>query len=263
MPLIMQLSKVQVHAKEYNASDCWGALKAFTSARIALGRTGTSVPLKEALAFKLSHAHARDAVYSVLNLEHLHLNLLSFKLPVFHLVSKVKNRTEYLQRPDLGRQMDSELVSELKDFTYGSFDIAIIIADGLSATAVNAHAVPLLNLLIPKLESAGLSLAPICLAEQARVAIGDEVGELLKAKISLILIGERPGLSSTNSLSAYLTFGPKPGLTDEARNCVSNIRTDGLPSGLAADKIFYLIKEALRRKLSGVKLKEQINIIEC
>ncbi|WP_324676925.1 ethanolamine ammonia-lyase subunit EutC [Hymenobacter sp. GOD-10R] len=243
--------------------DPWAGLRAFTGARIALGRTGTSVPLRESLAFRMAHAHARDAVYSVLATEELLAELGQLQLAVCQVKSQAQNRQEYLQRPDLGRKLDEESKALLVEQAPDACDIAIILADGLSATAINEHAVPLLRLLLPQLQQVGFRLAPITLAEQARVAIGDEIGELLKARLTLMLIGERPGLSSPSSLGAYFTYAPKPGLTDEARNCVSNIRPEGLGYPLAADKLFFLIQEALRRKLSGVGLKDESGLLSA
>lgn len=238
--------------------DAWQSLKAFTSARIALGRTGESVPLKESLNFKLAHAHARDAVYSALKINVLTDALQKFNLPIVHLHSAVSSRQEYLQRPDNGRKLNGASVEKLAQFpTPEKPDVSIIIADGLSAQAIHDHVVSLLDLLVPALHSSKLTLAPVCIAEQARVAISDEIGSLLQARLAIIFIGERPGLSSPNSLGAYLTYQPRVGLTDESRNCVSNIRPEGLSYTAASVKIFYLITEALKRKLSGVDLKEE------
>ncbi|MVN74980.1 ethanolamine ammonia-lyase subunit EutC [Hymenobacter sp. HMF4947] len=243
------------------APDPWAGLQAFTAARIALGRSGTSVPLGAALAFKLAHAHARDAVYSQLNTSELLATIPSLQLPTLQVRSRAQNRQEYLQRPDWGRQLSEESRAQLREQARGSCDVAIILADGLSATAINDHAGPLLGLLVPLLRQAGFQLGPIMLAEQARVAIGDEIGQLLGARLTLVLIGERPGLSAPHSLGAYFTYGPRPGLTDEARNCVSNIRPEGLPYPAAATKLFYLVQEALRRQLSGVGLKDQSDLL--
>ena len=237
------------------------ALQEFTPARIAIGRVGTSIPLKQSLEFKMAHAHARDAVYSELDISNLTDSLKLFSLPVLHLQSKVGYREQYLQRPDMGRRLNDESIRLLQEY-HSEADIAIIIADGLSATAVNQNSLGLLQILIPQLTAAGFKLAPINLVEQGRVAIGDDIGYGLNAKLSLILIGERPGLSSADSLGVYLTYGPKPGLTDETRNCVSNIRPSGLSYTKAAKKIFYLISEAFKRKSSGVMLKDNAGLLE-
>lgn len=234
-------------------------LKAFTNARIGIGLVGNSEPLKHSLDFKLAHAHARDAVYSVLDIDRLINDLKQFDLPIFQLHSRAEYREKYLQRPDLGRLLNDESLTQLYEYPA---DVAIIIVDGLSATAINQNVVNLLKELIPKLLMSKLTIAPICVVEQGRVAIADPIAYALKAKLSLILIGERPGLSAADSMGAYLTYNPKPGLTDELRNCVSNIRPIGLIVDKAADKIFYLIQEAFKRKLSGVKLKDDFELLE-
>jgi ethanolamine ammonia-lyase small subunit len=244
---------------ELQPPDPLTVLKAFTAARIAIGRVGTSIPLKESLEFNLAHAHARDAVCSVLDVDGLFEGLKIFELPVLHLHSKALTRHKYLKRPDLGRQLDDESTEQLTG--YSEYDVAIVIADGLSAAAVNENAFKLLNLLIPKLIAANLTVAPISLVEQGRVAIGDDIGSVLKARFSIVLIGERPGLSSADIMGAYLTYGPHPGLTDESRNCVSNIRPHGLKHKPAAEKIFYLVNESFKRKLSGVALKDNAGLI--
>jgi len=237
------------------------ALQEFTSARIAIGRTGTSIPLKQSLEFKLAHAHARDAVYSELDVNGLSESLKQFNLPITYLHSMACYREQYLQRPDLGRKLNEESIAELADRTQPK-DIAVIIADGLSASAININVVGLLKQLIPMLASANFKFADIVLVKQARVAIGDEIASGLKAKLSLVLIGERPGLSSADSIGAYLTYDPKPGLTDELRNCVSNIRPNGLSYKQASKKIFYLVQEAFKRKLSGVELKDNAGLLD-
>jgi ethanolamine ammonia-lyase small subunit len=246
--------------KELIKPDPLFSLREFTAARIAIGRTGNSIPLKQSLEFKLAHAHARDAVYSVLDTDGLADSFKTFDLPVLHLHSKATNRAKYLKRPDRGRQLNEESIEQLRDYKTG-YDISIIIADGLSAEAVNGHAFSLLKLLIPMLSETKLTLAPICLVEQGRVAIGDDIAHGLNAKLSIMLIGERPGLSSADSIGAYLTFNPKPGLTDESRNCISNIRPKGLTFKPAAQKIFYLVQEAFNRKLSGVALKDNEGLL--
>jgi ethanolamine ammonia-lyase small subunit len=241
---------------EILVTDPWAGLKKFTAARIALGRTGTAEPLHAMLQFRLAHAHARDAVYATLEQQALLDALQHLQQPCFVLHSEAANRHEYLQYPHRGRQLNASSVEQLKAFNSTGYDICIAMADGLSATAINTHAIPVLKKVLPLIDKAGLSLAPVCLAEQGRVAIGDEIGWLLKAKLVVILIGERPGLSSPDSLGAYLTFRPQPGLTDESRNCISNIRPEGLHYDLAAQKLFFLIRESLRLQISGVGLKD-------
>ena len=247
--------------KEIADTDLLGPLREFTAARIGIGRVGNSIPLKQSLAFKLAHAHARDAVYSELDAEGLMYQLKQFELPVLQLQSKADKRQKYLKRPDLGRQLNEESASLLKDYKNDA-DVVIIIADGLSATAVNENSVSLLQCLIPMLLAAKWKIAPLCLVEQGRVAIGDDVAYSLNARFTIVLIGERPGLSSADSMGAYLTYGPKPGCTDETRNCISNIRPQGLPPKPAAEKIFYLVQESFRRKLSGVALKDNAGLLE-
>ncbi len=237
--------------------DLWHPLKAFTAARIALGRTGTAIPLKEVLEFKLAFAFAKDAVYSALDTEGLEEKLKVLDLTIYTLQSKATTRAEYLQRPDWGRLLDDTSIDLLRNNRQETpYNVAIIIADGLSATAINKHAFPVVQLLIKALKSMSYTLAPLSIVQQGRVAIGDETGYGLNAQMSLVLIGERPGLTSPDSMGAYLTFNPQPGLTDESRNCVSNIRPEGLNYELAAHKILYLIQESLRLQLSGVELKD-------
>lgn len=247
--------------QEIEKQDATQLLKAFTPARVGLGRVGHAMPLKAFQEFKLAHAHARDAVYSELNVEDLALDLQQFDLPILHLHSAAAYREQYLQRPDLGRQLDEGSAEEVKNY-HSPCDIAIIIADGLSATAVNNNTIKLLQLVVPMLVSAKIQLAPLTLVKQGRVAIGDEIAHALGVKLSLILIGERPGLSAADSMGAYITYAPRPGLTDESRNCISNIRPQGLSSTLAARKIFYMIQEAFKSKLSGIGLKDNEGLLE-
>ena len=236
----------------------WQSLRQYTPARIAQGRAGHSLPTSELLKFQEDHALARDAVYSVLEKEILKRNLQDIGFQeVISLESQAKNRQEYLKRPDFGRKLSQFSHQKLQLFSTKHYDLAIVIADGLSATAVNRHVVPLLTLLIPALAKEGWSLAPISLVTQGRVAIADEIGELLQAENVVILLGERPGLSSPDSLGAYLTHAPKVGLTDESRNCVSNIRPEGRAYAAAAFKLSYLIKGANRLGLTGVALKDE------
>lgn len=247
--------------KQIVRADNWEALREFTDARIALGRTGTSIPLKHELAFKLAHAHARDAIHSIMDIDALLTGLRLFDLPMLVLSSQATNRAEYLKRPDLGRLPAEASMTTVAEFASPG-DLAIVIADGLSATAINRNVIPLLSILIPKLKAAGCSLCPLSLVQQGRVAIGDPIAAGLEAKQVLVLIGERPGLSSPDSVGAYLTYQPKPGLTDESRNCVSNIRPQGLSFERAAETIFFLITESLRRKISGTQLKNQTGAIK-
>jgi len=240
-------------------ADPWASLRAFTPARIALGRTGTAIPLQEVLQFRMAHAHARDAVHSLLDTDTLIAALQVFSLPVNLLQSQAADRYTYLQRPDKGRRLNESSINLLSSFGNDGSQkaVAIILADGLSATAVNRNAIPLLEVLLPMLQQSGIALTPLSIVQQGRVAIGDEVGSLLKATLTVVLIGERPGLSSPDSLGIYLTYRPQVGLTDEARNCISNVRPGGLSYQAAADKLYWLIQEAFRIQLSGVGLKDQ------
>ena len=236
--------------------DRWASLRQFTDARIALGRSGVSMPVSETLKLKMAHAHAKDAVFSVLNKSEISNQLNELQLPFVFLQSKAINRHVYLQRPDLGRRLSESATETLKALQSNDFDVCITLADGLSAEAVNQHAIPVITLLKKLFQQKALRLAPVCIVEEGRVAVSDDTGSLLNTKLSLVFIGERPGLSSPDSLGAYLTYAPQVGLTDERRNCVSNIRPQGLRYEEAANIIFYLVKESLQLQISGVALKD-------
>ncbi|WP_460963837.1 ethanolamine ammonia-lyase subunit EutC [Spirosoma litoris] len=242
--------------------DDWEPLKAYTNARIALGKTGISIPLQESLRFKMAHAHAKDAVYSHLNVDGLQADLESTGLAVHHIRSQAENRDVYLQRPDLGRLLAKDSEDKLRQLASSPADISIIIADGLSATAINTYTGPVVTRLVAEAQQAGYSLAPLLLVEQGRVAITDAIGGILRPRLAIILIGERPGLSSFDSMGAYITYAPEPGLTDERRNCVSNIRDRGLPPALAVDKLMYLINSAFRLQITGVALKDNNGLLD-
>ncbi|RYZ14827.1 MAG: ethanolamine ammonia-lyase subunit EutC, partial [Sphingobacteriales bacterium] len=237
--------------KQIVLNDSWDALREFTQARIALGRAGCSIPIRGELAFKLAHAHARDAVYAILETGALVSAVSALGMPVLEIQSQVTDRSVYLQRPDLGRLLNTQSSALITEHQAAN-DLVIIIADGLSATAINTNLVPLLMELLPLLKEHSLRLAPVCIASQARVAIGDQVGGGLGSMVSLVLIGERPGLSAADSIGAYITYRPQQGLTDEARNCVSNIRPGGLGFRDAAAKIMYLVTASLAMGYSGV-----------
>ncbi|HYK65232.1 MAG TPA: ethanolamine ammonia-lyase subunit EutC [Patescibacteria group bacterium] len=229
-------------------------LRDFTPARVDLGRVGHSVPTRELLDFQLAHAKARDAVHAALDVRMIAAELEGHKLPFFTLASAAPDRAAYLRRPDLGRRLRVESRGRLN----GTYEVVFVVADGLSALAVHRHAVPLLAHVIPKLD---WRTAPVAIVEQGRVAIGDEIGELLGAQLSVVLIGERPGLSSPDSLGVYLTWQPHVGRTDAERNCISNIRSEGLSYSAAAQKLLFLMNEARRLKLSGVALKEDARLV--
>lgn len=236
------------------------SLKQYTAARIGIGHTGVSIPVEQSLQFKLAHAHARDSVHSKLDIAKVTEELHVLNLPVIAAHSRAENRYQYLQRPDLGRLLDDQSKQTLTDHS-GDYDICFIIADGLSATAVNHHAATFVTEIIALLKGSVFKIAPVILATQARVAIADEIAFGLKARLSVIIIGERPGLSAADSLGIYLTFQPRPGLTDDSRNCISNIRPGGLDFKTAAQKLHYLIQEAFRLQLSGVNLKDDAGFL--
>lgn len=238
-------------------------LRRLTPARIALGRTGTSLPTDAQLEFQYAHAQARDAVHLAFDHAGLRAQLADSGRNTLLLHSAAQNRDIYLQRPDLGRRLSDESAQTLRDHVAanpGSVDLVIVIADGLSALAVHRHAVPFLARIYEQIAADGWSVAPVVLVEQGRVAVADEIGERLGAKMVVILIGERPGLSSPDSLGLYFTYAPKVGLTDAHRNCISNVRLEGLSYGMAAHRLLYLMREACRRKLSGVNLKDEAQV---
>lgn len=237
--------------------DPWTALRRHTPARIALGRTGASLPTSEVLGFALAHAQARDAVHAPFDAEATATAIQALGLGTVIVDSAAPDRTTYLRRPDLGRTLSESGRAALVGLTRGACDLAIVVADGLSSTAVHAHAGPLVEALLPAVRQAGWRLAPVVVARQARVALGDAVGELLGAQLVIVLVGERPGLSSPDSLGAYITFAPKAGRSDAERNCVSNIRAEGLSYAAAAFKLVWHAREALRLGLTGVGLKDE------
>ncbi len=240
-----------------NQEGQWVILKTFTEARIALGRTGVSIPIRESLSFKMAHANARDAVHEIMDTNMLLEQLNQLNHPIIQLHSKAADRAEYLLRPDQGRKLNDTSIEKIKTEIHPEkFDICLIISDGLSATALHKNIFALMQVLFPLLKNGAYTLSPICLVEQGRVAISDEIGVLCHSKITIILLGERPGLSSPDSLGAYITYGPKVGNTDALRNCISNIRENGLNYQDAAYKIMMLISEAMKLQLSGVALKD-------
>lgn len=236
-------------------ADAWPHLRRFTDARIALGRAGASLPTGPLLDFKLAHARAKDAVHQHFEPEALAEQLRPLAPDLLLLESQAADRGTYLQRPDLGRRLSQESADLLAARPPASPDLVILVSDGLSTTAVMAQALPVLTELLPLLED--WKLAPLLIVRHGRVAIQDQAGALLNASLSLILLGERPGLGSPDSLGAYFTYAPVPGRNDADRNCVSNIRPQGLAPALAARKIFALLSASRRLKLSGVHLKDE------
>jgi ethanolamine ammonia-lyase small subunit len=232
----------------------WERLRALTPARIALGRTGTSLPTDEVLRFGLAHARARDAVHQPLDVEQLERDLRAEKFETLRVQSAAPDRRTFLLRPDLGRRLSGASDKMLRARRDAPADICLVIGDGLSSAAAQQHALPLLQAFR---ELSRCTCTPVVIAEQSRVALGDEIGELLRARLVAILIGERPGLSSPDSLGVYLTYEPRVGRNDGERNCISNIRPEGLTYANAARKMHWLIEEALRLRLTGVQLKDQ------
>jgi ethanolamine ammonia-lyase small subunit len=228
--------------------DPWAVLRSATRARVALGRAGDALPTARELEFRAAHAAARDAVHSPLDVDRLRADLDGEVLVV---ASAAPDRATYLQRPDLGRQL-----AEGTTLPATGADLAVVLADGLSPRAVNAHGPGLAAALLERLP--GWSVAPLVVATQARVALGDAVGAALGARAVVVLIGERPGLSSADSLGAYLTWDPRPGRVDSERNCVSNVRPPhGLSYAQAADTVATLLSGARELGASGVALKDE------
>jgi ethanolamine ammonia-lyase small subunit len=233
------------------SEDSWAALRQHTAARIALGRSGASLPTREVLAFEQAHAQARDAVLVPLDADALQAELEADGWRVLRVHSRAADQAAYLARPDWGRRLGTDSLAALE--AKGGADLVLVLSDGLSAIALQRHAAPLLRELRPLLQ--GLKLAPLVIASRARVALADEVGERLGARIAVSLIGERPGLSSPDSLGAYLTHEPRVGRNDAERNCISNIRPQGLGYAEAAAQLDALLRIALAAGRSGVALR--------
>ncbi len=262
MPKLPHITPLLAH----QSVDPWTQLKTFTRARIALGRVGSSLPTSEVLDFGLAHAMARDAVHLALDTAALEADIQAQQWLTVQVKSMAPDRASYLLRPDWGRKLHEDSLSKLQHLYATSsqtkpIDLLIVVGDGLSSLAVSRHVVPLLAALrkcIPEQWHIG----PVVIASQARVAIGDEIGQALNARMVAMLIGERPGLSSPDSLGIYLTYQPKLGLSDAGRNCISNVRPEGLQYARAATKLIWLAKEAMRLKLTGVSLKDESDIQE-
>lgn len=233
--------------------DLWPSLRQLTTARIGLARTGASLATGPTLDFRLAHARARDAVHESLDEARLAADLGALSLPVLTVATAAEDRARFLMRPDLGRQLAQDAGAALAPHA-GAYDLAFIIADGLSARAVQAHAAPLLAATLPHL--AGWRIGPLVIVRHGRVAVGDAVAAALRAHSVAILIGERPGLTAPHSMGAYLTWQPGPGTTDADRNCISNIRPDGISYADAAQKLTHLLRAMQARHLSGVGLKD-------
>jgi ethanolamine ammonia-lyase small subunit len=240
-------------------SNNWEFLKVYTDARISLGRAGSSIPTKELLNFQLSHAKARDAVYSKLNIDILQNEISLLKKESILLHTEATDRFIYLKKPDLGRKLNEDSIFILKEKSIQNKDLCIIIGDGLSARSIFENTIPFLNEFFSILNPE-YSQAPILLIEQARVGVSDSIGEIISPKLSMILIGERPGLSSPDSMGIYLTYEPKLGRKDSERNCISNIRKEGLSYKDAAIKSNFIIEQAFKLKLTGVNLKDTMQL---
>jgi ethanolamine ammonia-lyase small subunit len=237
----------------------WSEWRSLTPARLALGRAGAGMPTDEVLRFGWAHAMARDAIHARLDVETLTNTLRQRSQQVVQVRSRAPDRNVYLRRPDLGRVLDPDDSETLRAMAVPATDICVVIGDGLSSLAVERHAVPLLEVLQPLLAT-NFSMAPVVIATQARVALADEVAALLDARLSIMLIGERPGLSSPDSLGIYITHAPHSGRSDADRNCISNVRPEGLSYAAAASKLAWLVREAQRRGLTGVDLKDDSDL---
>jgi ethanolamine ammonia-lyase small subunit len=233
----------------------WNNLKKFTNARIGLRNSGTSIATSDLLRFQLSFAEAKDAVQKELDERLINEQFSRQVLPLYYLRSQIKSKTEFLYRPDLGRKLNLSSASLLIDLNPLPSDVAFVLCDGLSATAIHHHAFKFLSEFM--LRNITYTYSPLTVVRYGRVAIGDEIGILLKTKLVVVLIGERPGLSAPDSMGIYFTYNPVPGLTDESRNCISNIHSNGLSYSQAAEKLSFLVNESLKRKISGVFLKDK------
>ena len=254
---------------EHHSPDPWQQLKSFTRARIAIGRVGSSLPTSEVLNFGLSHAMARDAVHLALDIDTLEADIRKHDFSTIRVKSMAADRATYLLRPDMGRRLHEQSLLQLQNLRHNHLnakpiDFLIVVGDGLSSLAVARHAAPLLKEIKNAcVNDASLKTWPasrVVIASQARVAIGDEIGQALNAKIVAMLIGERPGLSSPDSLGIYLTYHPQLGLSDADRNCISNVRPEGLTYQAAAKKLIWLATEAMRLKVTGIALKDESDV---
>ena len=255
-PVVPAKAGTQSSASSEPPSDePWAALRRLTAARIGLARSGASLATAPLLDFRLAHARARDAVHAPLDETQLVNDLAKLGLPVLTVTSAVQDRQQYLMRPDLGRRLSADGTAMLANHADGDCDVAFVISDGLSACAVQAHAAPVLAAVLPALRAEGWRIAPVTVALHGRVAIGDAIAMALRAAIVAVLIGERPGLSAPDSMGAYLTWQPTPQTTDAERNCISNIRPEGLRYADTAARLVRLLRAMRARQVSGVALK--------
>jgi ethanolamine ammonia-lyase small subunit len=240
-------------------NDSWVALRRFTQARIALGRAGHAVPTQVLLDFQLAHAEARNAVHSPWNIDAFAELVRGLGEEVLILDTPIGSRDEYLRRPDLGRVLTEGSRTRLRNSNAVKADVALIVTNGLSSTAVERHGIPLLQAITNGYRTRQFRIAPVSLVANGRVALSDDIGSVIAARVAVIIVGERPGLSAADSLGIYLTYAPQPGNTDSERNCISNIRPpEGLSYEAATAKLLYLTEEAIRRGISGVTLKDEM-----
>ncbi len=252
-----------INNTELVTANPWHELKRFTPARIALGRAGMSQTTEVNLNFQLAHALARDAVNLPLDFNTLTNDLSALNVSSRMLSSQASQHAQYLQRPDLGRKLSQTSQDELAKQLHTNYDAVIVIADGLSSTAIQAHAAPFVTLLLPALTAKGYQCPELCLVKQGRVAIGDAIAAHYSARFCIVLIGERPGLSSPDSMGIYFTYQAKPGITTDAeRNCISNIHSNGLSYNQALVKLLYLLEHADLLGLSGVGLKDETSEVD-
>ncbi|MBY4733171.1 ethanolamine ammonia-lyase subunit EutC [Cupriavidus pauculus] len=252
----MESTPINPPPEDTGPDDPWRRLRQFTRARVGIGRTGHAQTTQTILSFGLAHAQARDAVHLPLDVPGVEAALREIGLTGLPVHSAAADRDQYLRRPDLGRRLDDESRARLRAQARPDrpYDAVFVVADGLSALAAQRHAVPLLQAVLARLRQ--WHIGPVVIARQSRVALGDDIGEQLGARQVVMLIGERPGLSSPDSLGIYLTYDPRVGRTDAQRNCISNVRPEGLPYAQAADRLVFLLRGAVALGKSGVDLKD-------
>ncbi|SRR5574344_67600 len=248
---------ITIRTENIRERDCWEELKSFTDARIALGRTGCSILTDDYLKFSLAHARARDSIKMPFDRDKIAGELHKMNLETIKVESSAANREVFLCRPDLGRRLSERSKDMLRKMDYKGTDVLLVIGDGLSSKAVHKQALPLIRQFLPYMEELGMSVGPIVLAKESRVALGDDIAEQMHCGLVAILIGERPGLSSPDSLGVYMTYKPYWGRLESERNCISNIRPEGLSYEKAAFKLAWLIENAYKMKKSGTALKDE------
>ena len=249
--------------KNFVECDPWSDLKQFTDARIALGRTGCSLLTDDYLQFSLAHARARDTIYMPFESEKVGNRLRQMGLDTLEVSSQASSRSMFLRQPDMGRRLNDASRQQLKDMDYKGADVLLVIGDGLSSKAVNKQAVPLIANFLPYMEELGLTVGPVVLAHESRVALGDDIAEMMHCGLVAILIGERPGLSSPDSLGVYITYKPFAGRLESERNCISNVRPEGLNYERAAFKMAWLVEAAYDLGKSGTALKDKSDNPQC